>query len=118
MEESLSEEVTSWGMLKENTLQDCDLFLIATTLYSPRVVISVPFLDVANDMLRLSEHQKSEHGVEDNLQCTRNFHCPFCSQDDDGRGASFRTNMELISHCEKVHDDKLGKWYISCLSEQ
>ena len=49
---------------------------------------------------RLHEHQKLEHGIENSL---------FSYQlDSEGRGASFRTNTELINHCEKLYDDLLG----------
>ena len=61
----------------------------------------------------LSKHQKIEHGIEDNHQCTRNFQCPFSCHYSEGQGASFRTNIELLNHCEKFHDDELGWGYIA-----
>ena len=49
----------------------------------------------------LTKHQAAVHGLS--AECTKNFQCPFsCDR-------VFRTNVELINHCEKIHDDKLGK---------
>ena len=61
---------------------------------------------------RLNEHQKLEHGVADSY-CTRNFRCPFCYEE-----SAFRTNIELLNHCEGIHNEKLGKlvnMHIQCM---
>ena len=48
-------------------------------------------------------HLKTAHGIERN-DCTRNFKCPFSCE-----AKAFRTNKELLSHCDKYHKDMLGK---------
>ena len=50
----------------------------------------------------LNKHLKEVHGVEGD-KCTRNFNCPFKC----GVG-SYRTNIELLRHCEEVHQTSLG----------
>lgn len=51
---------------------------------------------------RLREHEKKEHGIAD--QTTKNFLCPF-----DCGVLAFRTNIQLLSHCDKEHEEKLGE---------
>ena len=59
---------------------------------------------------RLKEHEKTAHGDVAGVsnECTRNFSCPW---DCDSRVHAFRTNKQLLSHCENVHHmhEKLGK---------
>ena len=44
-------------------------------------------------------------------ECTKNFACPFhCG------AHAFRTNKELLSHCDKAHEEKLGNQSIAILS--
>ena len=51
----------------------------------------------------LNKHLREAHGVEDD-KCTRNFNCPFkCGV------RPYRTNTELLRHCEEVHQTSLGK---------
>ena len=50
----------------------------------------------------LNKHLKEVHGVEGD-KCTRNFNCPFKC----GVGP-YRTNIELLHHCEEVHQTSLG----------
>ena len=53
---------------------------------------------------RLNDHLKIAHGTEVNGHCTRNFKCPFsCGVQ------PYRRNIELLTHCDKVHQDLLGK---------
>ena len=54
---------------------------------------------------RLSEHMKSKHGITDQDDCTRNFVCPFTCE------IRYRTNTELLAHCDEVHQHALGKQY-------
>ena len=51
---------------------------------------------------RLKEHEKTVHKVVFE-ECTKNFLCPF-----DCGVPAFRTNKELLSHCEVIHHEKLG----------
>ena len=47
-----------------------------------------------------NRHLKSAYVITVDHISVKKFWCPFCSN-------VFRTNTELLSHCEKVHDDKL-----------
>ena len=58
---------------------------------------------------RLNEHQRVEHGIQNQQKCTRNFECPFCCKSE-SQPSVFRTNTELLKHCEKLHDDWLGEF--------
>lgn len=54
---------------------------------------------------RLREHEQKVHGVANVPDCTKNFSCPFgsiCGE------KQFRTNVELITHCDKIHREMLG----------
>ena len=51
---------------------------------------------------RLKEHEKIVHGVIVD-ESTKNFSCPL-----DCGVSAFRTNKDLLSHCEMVHHEKLG----------
>ena len=85
--------------------------VIIITFVQPQSGYQCPFPGCSKRYVRkfrFNEHQKIEHGIEDSHQCTRNFQCPFNCQDTEGEGALFKTNMELLNHCEKFHDDKLG----------
>ena len=44
------------------------------------------------------------HGVSTYDEHTKNFSCPF---------DPFRTNKELVSHCDAVHQDKLGNYKLA-----
>ena len=46
---------------------------------------------------------KSKHGIIDQDDCTRNFVCPFTCE------IRYRTNTELLTHCDEVHQHALGK---------
>ena len=55
----------------------------------------------------LKEHLKSAHDIVDTKSFTRNFECPFnCGAE------AYRTNRELLHHCDKQHQDLLGKTLI------
>ena len=55
----------------------------------------------------LKEHLKSAHDIVDTNSFTRNFECPFnCGAE------AYRTNRELLHHCDKQHQDLLGKTLI------
>ena len=51
---------------------------------------------------------KSKHGIESDRSSTKgnNFCCPFKSSCE----AMFRTNVDLIKHCETVHEEKVGEY--------
>ena len=50
----------------------------------------------------LIKHLKEAHGIENDTECTRNFKYPFnCGI------RAYRTNKELLCHCEAVHQDTL-----------
>ena len=52
---------------------------------------------------RLKQHLSTVHGMEGS-EYTRNFKCPFnCGV------KAYRTNKELLTHCDKDHQDALGK---------
>ena len=57
---------------------------------------------------RLVQHMKSKHGIESDRSSTNgnNFCCPFKSSCE----VMFRTNVELIKHCETVHEEKVGEY--------
>ncbi len=59
--------------------------------------------DILTQVYRLREHEKKDHDlvIEEG---TKKFSCPF-----DCGVHAFRTNVQLISHCAKVHEEKLGK---------
>ena len=54
---------------------------------------------------RLKEHEKMTHDLIVD-ECTINFSCPF-----DCGVHAFRTNIQLLSHCDKVHQEQLGKFF-------
>lgn len=61
---------------------------------------------------RVKEHEKSSHGAVTIDECSKNISCPFaeCGVE------PFRTNKELLSHCENVHHENLGKVNLSYLT--
>ena len=54
---------------------------------------------------RLKEHEKMTHDLIVD-ECTKNFSCPF-----DCGVHAFRTNIQLLSHCDKVHQEQLGMFF-------
>ena len=58
---------------------------------------------------RLNEHEKTVHGTVVD-ECTKNFSCPL-----DCGVCAFRTNKELLFHCEMVHHEKLGMYTVTCI---
>ena len=50
------------------------------------------------------DHEKIVHGLITD-ECTKNFSCPF-----DCGVHPFRRNKDLLSHCDKIHQEQLGKF--------
>ena len=54
---------------------------------------------------RLREHLKRVHCDDGQNESKKNFVCPFACK---VPAPAFRTDKELLAHCEKVHQDALG----------
>lgn len=50
----------------------------------------------------LNKHLADKHEIKSIQNMTKRYSCPFCGH------AEFRTNTDLASHCEEVHNNKLG----------
>ena len=97
------EEVCSY-LAKPKLACHCDLNITVTAFKCPHPGCIRSY----SRKYRLKCHEKSVHGTEYD-ECTRNFSCPF-----DCGVNSFRTNKELLSHCDAIHHERLGRLY-SCI---